>query len=321
MQTLLKSKSLFILLIISTSLFACNTTDQLVTRHQLENKVLTEIVSKEVSPDKLPGWCPYQCHDIRCRAYQYGYCGPDSTLLPPLDTIAVITNPNNPYDYAGADHNTALNAIYLNVNPSIPNIDSVIETQAKNYAVTNWGTNADSIQVAYASVKQQWNVPPATFPLLDSLGNDLYNMGQISNQENNYIQQISSTASQWLNVDTLTQEEYTNFAFNLISIESQIKNDTSLVSNEKSTLLIACSIARYSAEYWGNYINEHSSSSPSNSVQPQLWKLLAKVLTYTVVDLEGAVACSEYVPPVTPGMASVCVIVGVIGSADYGMDN
>ncbi|MGH2643647.1 MAG: hypothetical protein ACRDE2_06855, partial [Chitinophagaceae bacterium] len=263
MKTFIKFKSLCILFVISIFLFACNTTDQLVSRKILENKVLSEISKNGVSPDKLQGWCPYNCHDIRCRAYQYGYCGPDTLPPPPPDTIAVITNPNNPYDYTGADHNEAVKTIFPNINPSDPSVDSVIEAQIKSYAITNFGMNADTIQMVFEAMQQEWNVPPSQFPRMDSLGNDLYGEGQISSEANGYIQQIYSTASEWLNVDSLTQDEYTNFAFSLISIEDNISDDNNLSSNEKNVLLSVGSIARYSAEYWGNYINEQSSSQPS----------------------------------------------------------
>lgn len=300
----IKFKSLYFLFVISILLFACNTTDQLISRKSLENKVLSEINKNGVSPDKLPGWCPYNCHDIRCRAYQYGYCGPDSIPLPPLDTIVVITNPNNPYDYTGTDHNEAVKAIFPDINPSEPNVDSVIGAQIKSYAISNWGMNADTIQMVFDAMQQQWDVPPAQFPRMDSLGNDLYAEGKISSEVNDYIQQIYSLANQWLNVDSLTQDTYNNFAFDEISIEGQITDDNNLSSAERTVLLSLGSVLRYSAEYWGNYINEQS-SSPSlsvngHSVHPQFLKFLARVLPYALADADGAATWAGDAPPLPP---------------------
>lgn len=246
-----------------------------------------------------------------------GYYNDPTTGACVVETISVITNPNNPYDYAGADHNNAVATIFPTINPSSPNVDSVIEAQVENYAETNWEMSADSIQMVYDSMKADWNVPPSQFPRLDSLGNDLYAEGKISMEANNYVQQIYSIANQYLNIDTLTEPEYENFANNLITIENQISQDNELTESEDISLLTTCSIARYSAEYWGNYINGQSSASVrSNNSQPQL-KLLWKVLSFVVSDAEAGLVWGSEFPPVTTITAVACAVVSVYSSVSY----
>ncbi len=56
--------------------------------------------NSSIKPYTFAGPCPYECHDPRCKVYQSGYCGPE--------TIGIIKNSNNPYDYVGGEHNSGV---------------------------------------------------------------------------------------------------------------------------------------------------------------------------------------------------------------------
>ncbi|MGH2644562.1 MAG: hypothetical protein ACRDE2_11480 [Chitinophagaceae bacterium] len=216
-----------------------------------------------------------------------GGCVPDNPAPPPSDSIIIITNLNNPYDYTGADHNGALNAIFPNINPLVPNLDSVIEAQVKNYAVSIWGDDPSLIQILYDTLYQRWNFPASLLPEMDTVGNELYARGLISNKANYYLQRIDSIGILWLNVDNPSSLLYNSFANSLISLEAQVMNDNILTSDERELLLSSCSIARYSAAYWGNYINNQISPMLN---QPLFLKDLFKKKWFRIVvaDAVGA---------------------------------
>jgi len=182
--------------------------------------------------------------------------------------IYVKTNINNPDDQYGNYHNQGVAAIFPNINPTSPTLNTDVLTQVKAFDVT-LGYSADSAQIFYNNMVSLGNLPFTIEPELDSLGNKLYSQGLISSKANNYIQQIYSLALTYLNVDVPTVALYNSFANNLITIEGQIKSDVIISVNERNVLLSSCSVGRYSAAYWGNYINNPVQSL----IQPPKFRL------------------------------------------------
>ncbi|MEO8853226.1 MAG: hypothetical protein ABI359_05580 [Ginsengibacter sp.] len=178
-------------------------------------------------------------------------------------TIKVITNPNNPYDYIGSEHNSGLSYVLNELGgPSTNN--SLILNADISYMQTLGYTSAQ-VDTAYNQGVRLGYFPFTNVPELDSAGNRMYSQGKISATANNYVQQIYTLAVNNLNqnVDSVPystiSSSYTTFSNGLISLESSIKNNANLTSTEKIGLLSSCSIGRYSASYWANYIiNEGS---------------------------------------------------------------
>lgn len=125
----------------------------------------------------------------------------------------------------------------------------------------------------------------------------MYSQGKISSTANNYVQQIFYIASQYLeiNVDSadfsLDSANYISFANNLISLESSINNNSNLTSAEKTGLLSACSIGRYSASYWANYLLNGNDGGGVAS-QSLAFKLTWKFWKIVICDIAGGVAGS-----------------------------
>jgi hypothetical protein len=219
------------------------------------------------------------------------------------NNIIVRTNSNNPDDDFGNYHNQGVATILPNINPSSPTLDADVLTQVKAFDVT-LGYSADSAQTFYNKYVALGDLPFSKVPELDSLGNILVSQGQISSTANSYVQQIYSTAKTYLSFDTPTVIHYNSFANSMISLESQIQNNSSLSANEKNGLLSACSVARYSAAYWGNYINN---PAPAASQISPLRLSLPKWLKIVIGDIGGAVI----------GIATgpVGIVTGAIGTS------
>ena len=186
-------------------------------------------------------------------------------------TINVIKNPNNPYDYIGSEHNSGVSYVLNELGgPSTNN--SLILNADISYMQTLGYTSAE-VDTAYNQGVRLGYFPFTNVPELDSAGNRMYSQGKISATANNYVQQIYTLAVNNLNqnVDSVPystiSSSYTTFSNGLISLESSIENNANLTSTEKIGLLSSCSIGRYSASYWANYIiNEGSGGGSGSSV-------------------------------------------------------
>jgi hypothetical protein len=238
MTNKLKLASLFvfaILVVFSMTRCAKNLSDS-------SNSKLSSGIDGGVSPNLLPGKCPYSCHDIRCKAYENGYCGPD--------TIALITNPNNPYDSVGKRHNAGVRAI-------LPTYQSGTEPTMQNswsYTISyfqNYGYSPTFMDVVEDSTQNRYDSTIYTMTV-NSLATYLYNSGLISSKMEGYMTNLGNLCNA-LNSDSVSAANYQTFANNVISLETTIVNDASLDSTEKYSLLAGTSVARYSTNYWMNY--------------------------------------------------------------------
>lgn len=219
-------------------------------------------------------------------------------------TLVVITNSNNPYDNTGVQHNNGVNSILPNINLATNNTDSVVFVNVKSY-VSGIGYNADSIQNFYNREVQAGYFPYSKLPELDSLGNLLYSNGILSSYGNSYVQQMYSYALQYLNTNTINTTNYNLFANAFVTLESTINNDARISSWEKQVLLSACSVGRYSGSYWGNYLNQGSTSS--SIAQLSLKLKLPKWLKVVISDIGGGI--------IGISGGTVGIITGAIGTS------
>lgn len=252
---------------------------------------------KTVTPNLLPGPCPYDCHDTRCKGYFNGYCG--------TDTIAITKNSNNLYDYEGSYHNKGVASILPTVNFSSSNLDSVVLQKVKTFVVT-LGYNSDSAQQFYNIATAQGLFPYSHIQELDSLGNTLQLKGKLSSYGNTYVQQIYSNLLNNLNTDSMNASNYNAFANSMLSTETSIKNDSRLSAYEKQVLLSAASIGRYSASYWANYLN-NAALSQALAVHPFLLQKLKRWIRVVMCDIGGGVIGIVAGP--------VGIVTGAVGSS------
>ena len=264
--------------IIAVIIFAnCNKNS--TTSFRNNNPSLT---NSSVKPYTFAGPCPYECHDPRCKVYQSGYCGPE--------TITIIKNTNNPFDYVGGEHNTGVAYILTALGGPSTN-DSLLLHADIGYMQTLGFTTAQVDSVYNLGVSLGY-FPFSKIPELDSLGNLMFSQGQISSTDNSYIQQIYSIASQYLQVSVDSADfstdstNYIAFANSMISLESAINNNSNLTSADKTGLLSACSVGRYSASYWANYYL--NSSGGGGGAARTMFKL-PKWLQVVITDVAGAV--------------------------------
>lgn len=86
----MKKISHFTSLVLSVSFitfFGCSKSLAPTTGHPASSTTMTE----SVSPNLLPGQCPYPCTDIRCKGYSSGYCAKPVDLITLGDSTQTVT--------------------------------------------------------------------------------------------------------------------------------------------------------------------------------------------------------------------------------------
>jgi len=175
--------------------------------------------------------------------------------------IEIITNPNNSNDYVGSDHNSALNSIMPNYNdgnlePTQQNVWTYTNIYCKSIGIDTSGTDSALTEDVDLGV---YNFSNGGCPSLDSVGIILYNKEVISSTTKNYINRLG------LLIDSIqfmatSDTIYGDFADEVISFENEIQNDNSITNKEKTMLLAAHAVARYSCNYWFNFVNVKKST-------------------------------------------------------------
>lgn len=250
-------KQLLISLVISSCLFSC------AKREILSKSQIETIASQgKVIPNYLPGPCPYPCTDTRCKAYANGYCGPTTT-----DTIAVIKNSNNPYDYTGLQHNNGVTYVLNRVNPTSPTAGTDILHFTKLYGGSiNADTTGFDSWYSYATAHGYFSLHDTVFNITaNALNTKLYNDGKIRSVVYTYLNSINNAIDNSVTDNaspSLTL--YNTVANKLVTIENTIKNDNSLTSDEKMELLKISAINRYTGAYWANYLSGSSTSTTAS---------------------------------------------------------
>jgi len=101
-----------------------------------EKQVQTRLPKEVTESNLFQGPCPYDCHDVRCKGYSSGYCGPGVTTPPdqlPMKTFVAMT---------GTIHNNALSYVYNYGNTTYINgltTATNIMTAISNYYLNQQG--------------------------------------------------------------------------------------------------------------------------------------------------------------------------------------
>ncbi|HEU5365637.1 MAG TPA: hypothetical protein VFU62_08900 [Hanamia sp.] len=184
--------------------------------------------------------------------------------------ITVVTNPNNPEEVVGQEHNTGMAAImpYYNdgtLEPTEQNVLGYTKTflvsQVYDTSTFNEGYNYEK-QHFESTIIQESNIL--------TISNELYSQGVISATADNYLSQLSNFFASFAadSISIPSQTSYNSFANNLIANENQFAANPSLTPNDKFILFSAYSVARYSVVFVINYSIELSSSiSPQVALQ------------------------------------------------------
>ncbi|MEO5908548.1 MAG: hypothetical protein ABI148_07635 [Ginsengibacter sp.] len=224
--------------------------------------------------------------------------------------ITVITNSNNPDDSAGARHNQAVNSIMGEVS-SDNSIDEIIQFTLNYLKPFNYDTT---------ELRSDYNlsVSLGTFGYtnVDSLANKMYAISEISSAAKNYMLDLSSLLENVIGENDPTDSIYITFADDATSYEGTIAIDNSLPANEKTMLLSAFSVARYSAAYWGNYIQNNSSVGlmSSNLTEVELLKLSKFWKKVIGADAAGAITGSGAAIETSKSVVRGGIFGAIIGS-------
>jgi hypothetical protein len=166
--------------------------------------------------------------------------------------ITVITNPNNQFDYVGQKHNSGCDYV-LALNPNSSNTvlhDTKLYLKSQSYDTVDFNNWYN-----YAVANDYYALPDTFYTNHpDSLYNKLYNAGLIDITTKNYLTSLNQIVDNVVGNNDPNNSIYSTAASQIISVETSIKADIRLSSNEKRALLSMASVYRYSGEYWGNYI-------------------------------------------------------------------
>lgn len=145
------------------------------------------------------------------------------------------SNPSNPYDYAGQDHNNALDYALGNLNLPLSSGEDIVNIIQGYFSTLN---STYTMDIFMDSTK--------------NLAREFYNTQNITDvfTEKGYS---SAFASYYNSMETLLDNALSpdEFYTSMISLEAQISS-SSLNSNEKQALLIAASVFRFSVSYWSS---------------------------------------------------------------------
>lgn len=231
--------------------------------------------------------------------------------------ITVVTNPNNPVEIVGSDHNSGMTNIiphydYGQLLPTEENVLAYVKTwqYSAGFDTTNF---MDGINWIEAHFGEQLVMPQHDF---DNGITQAYSQAFISLTEKNYLTDLSNEIKSFTadSVDIPTQSQYNTYANTLISYENQIGNNGNLDSTARFELYAIFAVARYSAAYAINYgINNSGGIIANRSMKTMsLWPSWLHLGRIVSADCWGAlggviVGAVESLP--TGGTAAVPLMV------------
>lgn len=277
--------------------------------------------SKKVSPNVLECGTGYHWDYYLGKCVQdcpTGYHNDSITVacvVNQTQNITVIINPNNPDDYVGSLHNSGCNYILPKISFNSPTVYSDILYQDKVY-VNSKGYDSTDVSKAYFGGVQAGYLfnPDSTYTnnsglLIAKLSND----GKIGSTAENYFNSIINDMDIIIGNNLPSSSVYNSFANTIINLENQINSDYTLSNNERTVLLSACSVARYSAAYWGQYyLNENTGGVTSSAVSPMFLGIHIKINWRKVLGADVVGAIGGFFGSLFSGGG---VIVGTIGGA------
>ena len=149
-------------------------------------------------------------------------------------------NPNNPYDRIGEQHNFALDAFFTEQSKESIKGQLSIETLTNFLCSKLKEVDCNSIRQVlgtslYSDIKGKSLTESETI---------LIGGGYVTARHGYYVQQINDIIEQHI------QEDYSVCYKEILTLEDQVMNDPQLAEAEKSNLLYAASVARYSTKFW-----------------------------------------------------------------------
>lgn len=232
-------------------------------------------------------------------------------------SITVVTNPNNPVENVGSNHNSGMTNIipnydYGQLQPNEENVTAYTKTwqYSAGFDTTNFTEGISWIEAHFG---EPMVMPQHNF---DSGISKAYSQTLISLTEKNYFTDLSNEIKSFTadSIDIPTQSQYNTYASTLIGYENQIGNDGNLDSTARFELYAIFAVARYSAVYAINYgINNSGGiiaykSAQTMSLWPS-WLHLGRIVSADCWGALGGVIVGAIESLPTVGTAAVPLMV------------
>lgn len=278
----MKRLPLFLFILTSIIFITC-------TKEHLNNTITTnESSNAKVNPnvpqcgtgyhwDYYLGKCVLDCPSGQHNDSITGACVINSSA-----SISVITNSSNPDDTAGARHNQSVNSIIGNVSSTTSNSQIVQLTLNNLYPV---GYDTSELRTEY---NMSVSLGDFGYTDVDSLASKMYSDGDISVTAKTYLINLSNLLENVIGGTNPTNSTYVAFANNAITYENEIATNNSLSVDEKNMLFSVFSVARYSAAYWGNYINNNNGGGEESSYFQPNFKIHLKGIWKKIIGADAA---------------------------------
>lgn len=215
--------------------------------------------SKNLSPNTVP--CPDGWH----WDYNLGKCVENNSEISYVP-LTLVTNSNNANETVGSMHNEGLNSIVNQFSLNFLPTDINISLKTKTFLFSK-GKDSATARKAYFDALQQFG-SNYDHQSLTNFANFLFSTGKISSTAKNYIITLENYINGIVGDSLLipTQLQYNSYANNLKTQENNITNNSTLSQTDKSILLSAFSVARYSIVWHVNYSVDQLNGSVSTSL-------------------------------------------------------
>ncbi|MBN9349665.1 MAG: hypothetical protein J0H55_03190 [Chitinophagaceae bacterium] len=210
--------------------------------------------------------CVVNCQEGYHNDSTSGSCVVDGSVQ---QNIFAISNPNNPDEIVGENHNSGMQQIIPNyengqLEPTEQNVMQYTDTY-----ILSIGYDTTIGNYAYNYDNQYFGTDFLSKNDLDSLTDQIYSLGLISLTAKNFLATLISTFRTFAgdSISIPTQSAYNSYANTLISYENQFASNPNLSSNEKTILYSVFSVARYSVVYAVNYSIQNPDTIVLNKYQ------------------------------------------------------
>ncbi len=189
-------------------------------------------------------------------------------------SVKAQSNPKNPYDYAGKQHN------------------KVISKSLKKYSITKFSDKqlafVNNLIDSYNIKGKRLTINEINF-IMDDYKNDFKNVinkSDLSSTGKKIIQDLISNVIKMSYDEKIT---YTIFYNSVVSLENKILSNKKLSPNDMKSLLELTSIARYSGFLWNDFYNIKNTSSKKSFQENIYIKKWWKWLIIVAADVAGGV--------------------------------
>ncbi len=160
---------------------------------------------------------------------------PDQSLNSNVDFL--VKNPDNPYEFAGEQHNAALDA--LAASPDFENLSSEQAYEIMGQSVRN--ASGLDLNIPYAEAEAAMEMVDANNPVesIASLG-----------VESGELSESGAARMHEMKAILLDSPNPIAFGHSMLEFEASVMADNSLTERDHIILLGGAAVARYSAAYW-----------------------------------------------------------------------